>query len=99
MCWLSEVSDGCTREMKSLTDRLEERSIELVRAVGRKFKIVYTGDNILEQTIRFINEFEFERKESPASNYFEVLERLVEELLFSRVNLNLQQQLKTLQPA
>lgn len=32
--------------------------MELVRAVGKKFKISYTSDNILEQTIRFINEFE-----------------------------------------
>jgi len=60
-----------------MTEKLEERSLELVRAVGRKFKISYSGDNILEQTVRFINEFELERKE-PVSNYFEVLERLVE---------------------
>jgi|JI6StandDraft_1071083.scaffolds.fasta_scaffold12199_10 hypothetical protein len=36
--------------------------MELVRVVGRKFKISYTAANVLEQTIRFVNEFEPERK-------------------------------------
>jgi hypothetical protein len=30
--------------------------MEVIKAVSRKFKISYLGDNIIEQTVKFINE-------------------------------------------